>query len=666
MSERRSAAARWCYWFVNLPRWQKRTVLIFNDLLLFSLALWASLSFRLLTFYVPPSMEFGLLLAAAPLIGVATFYFSGLYGLVTRYFVQEGTAHIFIAVILTVLIWALVVLMSGIPGVPRSIIVSFCTLAAFLIWLNRQFAGWLLNDIPNIRLARFQPESDHVLIFGAGRTGVQLLDSLKHAADYKAVGFVDPDASLWGQRVNGLKVYEPSAIQSVIEKRDVKQVFLAITDLSARQRRTIIRDLAPYSVAVKVLPDMNDIASGRLQVSDLRAVGVDDLLGRDPIPPDPALLNQNIHGKSVMVTGAGGSIGSELCRQIMRLTPRTLVLLDVSEAALYEIDIELTELQQKIAVTDQIQGKARPKTEVVPIIGSVLDRKLLGDVIGACRVDTIYHAAAYKHVPLVQQNPVVGLANNMFGTRTIAQVAKEYGVERFVLISTDKAVRPTNIMGASKRLAELIVQAEAQGRPKTVFSIVRFGNVLDSSGSVVPRFRRQIREGGPVTVTHPGVSRYFMSISEAAELVIQAGSMAEGGDVFVLDMGEPVKIDDLARSMIRLMGLEVRDDSNSEGDISIEYVGLRYGEKLSEELLIDGNAETTRHPRIKKQMEPIYPSALLAGELDKLEQAVTHNQLDAVTSVLMRTVEGYTPDKWMLTKQNASKEYPTPLSQTMR
>ncbi|MGI9387004.1 MAG: polysaccharide biosynthesis protein [Methyloligellaceae bacterium] len=666
MSNLRFAHVGWCHWFVNLPRWQKRTVLVLNDLFLFSLALWVSFTLRLSALYLPPSLEFGLLLAAAPPIGVATFYFSGLYRLVTRYIGYQGTLRIFIAVLLTVLIWAVLVLMSGIIGVPRSVIVSFGVFAAFFIWLSRQLAGWLLKGVPNIKLARFGPERDNVIIYGAGATGVQLLEALKQADDYKAVGFVDDSESLWGQRINGLKVYRPSKIQALITDRSVKQIFLAIPDQSARDRRTIIQDLEPHAVAVKILPGMNDIASGRVQVTDLRAVDVHDLLGRDPIPPDPALLQQNIRGKSVMVTGAGGSIGSELCRQIMQLSPRKLVLYDVSEAALYDIDLELTELLQRLPERPDRQGGRISHTDLVPIIGSVLDSKLLGATIGNYRVDTIYHAAAYKHVPLVEQNPIAGLINNTFGTSAVAKAAKEHGVERFVLVSTDKAVRPTNVMGASKRLAELIVQAEAQSRPKTVYSIVRFGNVLDSSGSVVRRFRNQIERGGPVTVTHPDINRYFMSISEAAELVIQAGSMATGGDVFVLDMGQPVKIDDLARSMIRLMGLEVQDDVNANGDIQIEYVGLRYGEKLYEELLIGGDTKTTEHMRIKKHAEPIYPAAILEIELAKLKDAINQNHLKAITNILTRTVEGYVPDKWMLQQQrSASDERWTPVSQTL-
>ena len=666
MSDGRLAGAGWRHWLVNLPRWPKRAILIVNDLFVLSLALWASFAFALTTFYVPPTLEFGLLLATAPIIGVATFYYSGLYRLVTRYIGQKGAIRIFTAVVLTVLIWALVVLMSGVDGVPRSVFASFCGFSALFVWLSRQFAVWLLNGVPNITLARFEPDRDNVIIYGAGTTGVQLLDALKKADDYKAIGFIDSRRSLGGQHVNGLKVYKPEKLGKLIELRDVKHVFLAINELSASEKHAIIHELEPYSVAVKTLPDVNDLASGRIQVADLRPIDVHDLLGRDPVPPDPELLQQNIRGKSVLVTGAGGSIGSELCRQIMRLAPRKLVMYDLSEVGLYEIDFELTELQCELAAEARLHGQPEPAIELVPVLGSVLDSQLAENTVCNHQIEMIYHAAAYKHVPLVERNPAAGIVNNTFGTSVIAKIAKKFGVARFVLVSTDKAVRPTNIMGASKRLAELVLQAEAQNGSETIFSIVRFGNVLDSSGSVVRRFRKQIQQGGPVTVTHKEINRFFMSISEASELVIQAGSMAEGGDIFVLDMGEPVKIDDLARSMIRLMGLEVQEDSNPDGDIPIEYIGLRHGEKLYEELLIGEHTSGTKHPRIKKHLDPIYPFALLAIELKKLKDAVDRNQLDAIHNVLKRTVEGYVPDKSMLQHQDTSQESWASLSQIVR
>jgi FlaA1/EpsC-like NDP-sugar epimerase len=388
---------------------------------------------------------------------------------------------------------------------------------------------------------------------------------------------------------------------------------------------------------------MEDLAEGRVTVSDLRPVEAEDLLGRDPVPPNAALLSRNIEGKCVLVTGAGGSIGSELVRQILRQGPRRLVLLDASEEHLYEIEAQVQALLQTRRTAGAPGAAAAP--EIVSVLGSILDAALVRQTIARHGVETIYHAAAYKHVPIVEHNAVAGLRNNIFGTALLAEAAESSGVERFVLVSTDKAVRPTSIMGASKRLAEMVLQARAaNGAGGTVFTMVRFGNVLDSSGSVVRKFRGQIEAGGPVTVTHRDVIRYFMSIPEAAALVIQAGAMATGGDVFVLDMGEPVKIDDLARSMIRLMGLEVRDPEHVDGDVAIEYIGLRHGEKLHEELLLGENVTRTEHPRILKSEEPHLPPTELAEELDALRAGMEADDVQAIHAVLTRTVEGYRPE----------------------
>jgi FlaA1/EpsC-like NDP-sugar epimerase len=422
----------------------------------------------------------------------------------------------------------------------------------------------------------------------------------------------------------------------VVEWFDVKQILLAIPEVHRRERRRILKELAPLSVDVKVLPSLEDIASGRVNVTELRPLDVEDLLGRDSVPPISGLLSRNTRGKRVLVTGAGGSVGSQLARKVFRNEPSRLVLLDVSEAALYQIDIELRDALRALP-----EGSPRP--EIVAVLGSVLDRALVIDTLRRYSVDTIYHAAAYKHVPLVEHNAVVGLENNVFGTEIVADAAIECNVERMVIISTDKAVRPTNIMGASKRLAELAVQARAASDTATTFAIVRFGNVLDSSGSVVGRFRRQIKAGGPVTVTHPEVIRYFMSIREAAALVIQAGAMAKGGDMFVLEMGEPIKIDELARLMIRLSGLEVKDSANPYGDIEIIYTGLRPGEKLSEELLIGANTTSTEHPRIMRLHEPGIGAEELEREFSLLRAAIKTRDTAAIQAVLMRTVEGYRP-----------------------
>jgi FlaA1/EpsC-like NDP-sugar epimerase len=624
---------------VDLPRGPKRLILVLNDFLLMSLALWLALSLRLSILYVPKSIDLAAILAAAPIIGVLTFFRMGLYRLVTRFISARGTLQILAAVAIATLCWSLMVFMAGqaVTGVPRSVVVIYGALAAFFVWASRQFAGLILKGLPNVTLASFKHERRPVAIYGAGTTGVQLLESLKRTRYYEPIGFIDENPSLWGQMVGGLKVYRPEKIGRMIERDGIKEVLLAMPEATHRHRQEVIKALTRHPVMVKTLPAFEDIAEGRVQISDLRALDVADLLGRDPVPPDIDLLRRSVTGKSVLVTGAGGSIGSEISRQVLKLRPKLLILLDVSEPALYGIEQELAE--QIDARRDK--GET-PATAIVPVLGSVLDPAVVRATIQRHGIQTIYHAAAYKHVPLVEANPVAGLVNNAFGTRTLADAARAGGVERFVLVSTDKAVRPTNVMGASKRLAELVLQAHAcEADCATVFAMVRFGNVLDSSGSVVRRFRTQIENGGPVTVTHPEVIRYFMSIPEAAELVLQAGAMARGGEVFVLDMGQAVKIDQLARSMIRLMGREVLDAEQPDGDIAIAYIGLRPGEKLFEELLIGANTTATEHARIAMSNEPHMTRGLLDKELETLKTAMSIGNVEAIHALLSRTVEGY-------------------------
>jgi FlaA1/EpsC-like NDP-sugar epimerase len=444
------------------------------------------------------------------------------------------------------------------------------------------------------------------------------------------VGFVDADSALWGQYVNELRVYPPSKLQELVERYEVKEVLLAMPKPLGSERQTVLRQLELLKVSVRTLPAMEDLALGRVTVNDLRHVEADDLLGREPVPPNPELFARSIAGKSVLVTGAGGSIGTELVKQVLRQRPRLLVMLERGEEQLYEISHTVDEM-----IRGPLSNGSRPET--VSVLGSVRDHDLVRRTIDGNRIDTIYHAAAFKHVPILESHPVAALRNNTFGTATVAEAAETYGVERFVLVSTDKAVRPASVMGASKRLAEMILQARAaEGPGSTIFTLVRFGNVLDSSGSVMRRFRRQIETGGPVTVTHPDVTRYFMSIPEAAALVIQAGAMATGGDVFVLDMGEPVRIDDLARTMIRLMGLDVRDEQHIDGDIAIEYTGLREGEKLHEELLLGRDVTPTEHPRIFKSREPFLGAEALSGILDHLRGVMAEGDTEAVVAALKR------------------------------
>ena len=629
-------------WLIERPRWFKRTLLIANDLLLLTLAIWAAYTLRLSRPYLPPSFEKWVLLLAAPLIGIVVFYLRGLYKLVTRFIGPAGTTRIYSAVIISALLWAVVVLMMAVKDHPRSVIVIYALIAALLIRLSRQWAGAaLLRAAPQHKPVSFDQRKP-VIIYGAGTLGIQLLRALNEHGGYKTVAFIDPNPSLAGQMVHGVKVVRPEKIGKTIADEDVKEVLLAAPSASRGERRLALKALEPFPVAVKTLPALEEIAAGDVQVSDLRPIDVDDLLGRDPVTPDLELLTANVRGKVVMITGAGGSIGAELTRQLLKLGPKTLVLFELSEVALYDISMEIEDDQRRMR--KEAEGAAVDATRVISVLGSVLDRKLVARTIEELGVEVIYHAAAYKHVPIVEANPFAGLQNNTFGTLVVAETAKELGVERFVLVSTDKAVRPTNIMGASKRLAEQILQALAQEpATTTVFTMVRFGNVLDSSGSVVKLFRSQIKAGGPVTVTHPEVIRYFMSIPEAAQLVIQAGTMAAGGEVFVLEMGTPVKIADLARTMVRLSGLEVRDEAHPDGDIAIEYIGLRPGEKLYEELLIGENTTGTNHPRIFKNNEPIIPFEELVAVLERLEEAI-HRLDDAeMQDVLRTTVEGYAP-----------------------
>ncbi|MGC2408905.1 MAG: nucleoside-diphosphate sugar epimerase/dehydratase [Methyloceanibacter sp.] len=630
-------------WLIERPRWFKRILLIVNDIVMLSIALWAAYSLRLSQLYVPESFGMVVLMAAAPIIGVITFHLRGLYKLVTRFIGPEGTTRIYVAVIIAVLVWALLVLMSGIKGHPRSVVVIYGLIAAGLIRLSRQWAAsLLLRAAPQHKAVSFD-ERKNVIIYGAGTTGIQLLRALNETGQYNMVAFIDNDPSLEGQVVHGVKVLRPAKIGKVITTENVKEVLLAMPSALRSERRVAIRALEPFPVVVKTLPALEEIASGHVEVSDLRPIEVEDLLGRDPVAPELELLTAHVRDKVVMITGAGGSIGSELTRQLLLLGPKALILFELSEVALYEIEMEIEEAQRRRS--KEADAASTGDTKIVPVLGSVLDRRLVARTIHAFGVEVIYHAAAYKHVPLVEMNPFAGVQNNTFGTLALAETAKELGVERFVLVSSDKAVRPTNVMGASKRLAELILQAlaEPRGAP-TIFTMVRFGNVLDSSGSVVRRFRNQIQAGGPVTVTHPEIIRYFMSIPEAAQLVIQAGAMASGGEVFVLDMGTPVKIDDLARTMIRLSGLDVRDDNaSSEGDIAIEYVGLRRGEKLYEELLIGENTTGTSHPRIFKNSEPVLPYADLVAALERLDDAIQKHDEAELQDLLRATVEGYTP-----------------------
>ncbi|MFN0218557.1 MAG: polysaccharide biosynthesis protein [Hyphomicrobium sp.] len=620
---------------LNLPRHYKRGMLIVFDFVLLAAILWAVISVRYGGYYRPDTWLAAAALVAAPVLTIAAFSYAGLYRQVTRYLGPHGHTRIIASVVVAGLLWSLLVFMLGQKGIPRSVVISFVAFAAVALTVTRHIFGWVLRS-QGIRIPRFDSikERHAVLVYGAAQAGVTLAKAVVRLPGRDVIGFCDNSPSLWGQYIGGLRVYRPDQLRSIIDRYNVKEVLIAIPSQDRNERRLVMRELESMPVTVNILPSIDDIASGRVSITDLRPLDVQDLLGRDRVPPIGDLLARNTRGKSIMITGAGGSVGSELARQVYGQRPSKLVLFDVSESALYDIDIELRDAA--IETGD--------KPVVVAVLGSVVDQALVNDTIRQHKVETIYHAAAYKHVPLVERNASVGLANNVFGTEVVAEAALAAGVERMVLVSTDKAVRPTNVMGASKRLAELVLQARAALQPTTAFTMVRFGNVLDSSGSVVGRFRRQIKTGGPLTVTHPEIIRYFMSIPEAAELVIQAGAMAKGGEVFVLDMGEPVKIDELARLMIRMSGRDVKDADNPHGDIEIVYTGLRPGEKLYEELLIGANTMSTEHSRIMRSDEPALSAAELDHELGLLRTAMSLRDMETIQAVLLRSVEGYRPD----------------------
>lgn len=590
----------------DLPRPAKQAIVFAIDFALLMQSIWIAYSLRVGRWILWDDAIMMLALGAA-LFMVPVFLMTGVYNAIFR-FVGLGMLRTLLrAAFYYGLAMAAVFTLIGVPGVPRTAgilqpLIYFCLIVGL-----RVVARFMMVDV--LGRTQFGGKIKRVLIYGAGEAGQQLASSLRSDPATEVSGYIDDDKRLDGQKLDGIPVYWSRKLPETIAATQASEILLALPNIRRSRRRAIVKELGEHKIKVKTLPQMRDLVAGAVTVNDIRPLDIEDLLGREPVRPNELLLGRTTVGKALLVTGAGGSIGSELCRQIVRLRARKLVLFELSEFALYAIHKELS------AYAREQEANA---IEIVPVIGSVTDLVRLDEVFAAHAIDTVYHAAAYKHVPLVEANPLEAIRNNIIGTRAVVEAAHKARVKDFILISTDKAVRPTNVMGATKRAAEQIVQAHARSNGHTRFSMVRFGNVLGSSGSVVPLFRQQIEAGGPITLTDKRITRYFMTIPEAASLVIQAAGMARGGEVFVLDMGKPVMIADLARTMVQLSGLSVRDEKHPDGDIEIVEVGLRDGEKLYEELLIGSNPEETKHPRIRMARESHLPWSEMADLLARI------------------------------------------------
>lgn len=643
-------------YLLGLPRRRKRVLQVITDVFLVWIALWMAFVVRLgVDDMINPVAQHRWLFLSAPVVAIPLFIRFGMYRAVMRYFGNDALIVIIKAVSLSSLILGIVVYLYSNHQVvvPRSIIFNYWWLSLILVGglrlaMRQYFLGDWFTAAQHVPFTSREDGLPRVAIYGAGAAGNQLVAALRMGRVMRPVAFIDDDDGISDRVISGLQVYKPRHILRMMDATGAQEILLAIPSSNRARRREILGFLEGFPLHVRSVPGFMDLASGRVKVDDIQEVDIADLLGRDPVPAQAELLEHCITRQSVLVTGAGGSIGAELCRQILTLNPTTLLLLEHSEFNLYSI---MSELEQRIT-------RESLSVRLLPILGSVRNQSKLLDVMKTWHVDTVYHAAAYKHVPMVEHNIAEGVLNNVVGTLNTAQAALQAGVANFVLISTDKAVRPTNVMGSTKRLAELTLQALSRELApvlfgdkanvsrvnKTRFTMVRFGNVLGSSGSVIPLFHKQIKSGGPITVTHPKITRYFMTIPEAAQLVIQAGSMGLGGDVFVLDMGEPVKIVELAERMIHLSGLSVRSDKNAHGDIAIVFTGLRPGEKLYEELLIGDNVVATQHPMIMSANEDHLSWDTLKGKLTELLSAVEQDDYTRVRQLLRDTVSGYSPD----------------------
>jgi len=609
---------------LKFSRLKKKVLILLFDTILITCCIFLAFSLRLGYWYYPSGESYYLLLAifTSPLLALPIFIRFGLYEDIIRFIGLKALWRIMGAVTFYAILWGIVFLILSFKDFPRSVIIINWLLVLISIICSRLFARWIFSELnPNDNSLK----KDRVLIYGAGDAGRQLSVALLGSKEYEPVAFIDDDEEFYNTSINGLSVYSRANLMRLIEKKNIKEVLLAIPSLSRTHRSEIINHLEPFPVLVRTLPSISSLAQGKVRVDDLLEINLRDLLGRDLVKPNIQLLKTNISNKTVLVTGAGGSIGSELCRQVLRLEPTKLILYEISEPSLYQIEQELININMF-------------DIEIFPVLGSITDKVRFKNICEYYGVQTVYHAAAYKHVPLVEFNQSQGVLNNSIGTMQAAKAAISANVETFVLISTDKAVRPTNVMGASKRVAELVLQALNDHQNITCFTMVRFGNVLDSSGSVIPLFKKQIRAGGPVTVTHAEVERYFMTIPEAVELVIQAGAMAQGGEVFVLDMGDPILIYDLAVKMIKLSGLQILDQHNSQGDIEILFTGLRPGEKLYEELLVTGSFTTSENKLIMRAEEGMIKWDKLEPILNEIKNAAKNSETKNIYKLLSQLV----------------------------
>ena len=609
---------------LSIPRYFKQAIVIINDIVICILCTWLAFSLILEEFIL--FNEFNFYPAFLSIIfAIPIFWLFGLYRTIFRYF---GLPIIFTVLISTFIYGFLYFSLIGvytIQGVPRSIGILQPMLMFFFITYSRLTAGYILTS--NFYFTD-KPNKQNILIYGAGSAGRQLVFALENSHEFKVIGMLDDNVHKHKKTILGLNIYAPSRLQNLVQSKNIRFVFLALPRINRIKRNQIIENLSQHKLIVKTLPSIAEIVGGRITISDIKDLNVYDLLNRDEVKPDMKLLNKNIHLKTVLVTGAGGSIGSELCRQIIRLKPNKLIILEISEYALYKIYEELIGTNKNL--------------KIISLLANVQDQSKLEKIFETFNVDTVYHAAAYKHVSLVEENVCEGVKNNVFGTLAVAKAVIKTKVSNLVFISSDKAVRPTNVMGASKRLSELCIQGiYNQANSNTNFAIVRFGNVLESSGSVIPKFKKQIKEGSAITLTHKNVTRYFMTVTEAAQLVIQAGAMGKSAEVFVLDMGESIKINDLANKLIKLSGLTVKDDKNIDGDIEIKVTGLKPGEKLYEELLIGVNPQPTNHSKIKKASDTYIPFDKLEVDLKILNGLLNNNKVKEVKSMLVKLSNSY-------------------------